>query len=239
MTSKCGSHSSTKDCQTSIIGMVDLLTIIRTTRFGLKKKGTLRNDQKEFKSNLCASPFVVSKKHTIMVLGYYSMRKMNMKTEHASQPMKEKPPCPQNQSEGNSKPERDPNGAKRYMQGVDKQSICNGQNGMNPINHACLLSSLPLNPNLNGMSSHPNGIGPALKKVDEESQKSEESRKGPDTLGVSKPHDIPSETSPSQPNEASPSHVPNRVSKNILQGCILPSWTRRSRPPTLTKIPPT
>ena len=135
-----------------------------------------------------------------------------MKARHASQLMEEEPPFPQNQSE----PERDPNGAKRYMQGANKQSICNSQNGMNPIDYSCPLSSLPLNPDLNGMSSCPNGIELDLKEVDEESQKSEESGKGLDTLGVSKPRDIPSETSPSQPNEASPPHVPDRVSKNIV-----------------------
>ena len=87
---------------------------------------------------------------------------------------------------------------------------------MNPIDYACPLSSLPLNPDLNGMSSCPNGIELALKEVDEESQKSVELGKGLDTLGVSKPRDIPSETSPGQPNEASPPHVPDRVSNNIV-----------------------
>ena len=57
----------------------------------IESEGTLRNDQKEFGSSLCAPPFVVSKKKTIMVSGYFSTRKMNNKARHASQPMEEEP----------------------------------------------------------------------------------------------------------------------------------------------------
>ena len=175
----------------------------------------------------------------MVVLCHYSTRKMNIKVGPASQPMEEELPTPQNQYKDNFEPERDPNGVESYIQGVVKQSMCNGQNGMNPIDHACPVLSLPLNPKLNGMSSCLNGIESVLKEVDEASQKSEESGKGPDTLGVSKPRDIPNETSPSQPSEAPSPHVPNRVSKNIGQGRVLPSWTRRSKPATLSEIPPT
>ena len=59
------------------------------------------------------------------------------------------------------------------------------------------------------------------------------------TLGLSKSRDSLSETNPSQPSEASLPHVPDRVSKNNIQERALPSWTRRSRPQTLTEIPPT
>lgn len=69
--------------------------------------------------------------------------------------------------------------------------------------------------------------------------KSERSGKSPDSTGVSKSHDSLSETNPSQPNEASHPHVFDRVSKINLQGRVLPSWTRKSRPPTLNEIPPT
>ncbi|XP_030970617.1 uncharacterized protein LOC115990998 [Quercus lobata] len=58
----------------------------------IESEGTLRNDQKEFGSSLRAPPFVVSKKKTIMVSGYFSTRKMNNKARHASQPMEEEPP---------------------------------------------------------------------------------------------------------------------------------------------------
>lgn len=52
--------------------------------------------------------------------------------------------------------------------------------------------------------------------------------------------DFLSEMSPSQPNEASPPYVLDRVlKKNNMQGHVLPSWTCISRPPTLTETPPT
>ena len=46
----------------------------RDYKIWIESKGTLRNDQKEFGSSLHASPFVVSKKNTIMVPGYYLVR---------------------------------------------------------------------------------------------------------------------------------------------------------------------
>lgn len=65
--------------------------------------------------------------------------------------MEEEQPDLQNQSGGNSKLECDLNGSERYRQGAVTHSMCNSQNGINPIDHACLVSSLPLNSNLNGM----------------------------------------------------------------------------------------
>ena len=96
---------------------------------------------------------MVSKKNTIVVPGYYSTRKMSMKAEQTSQPMEEEQLDLQNQSNGNSEPEHDPNGSVRFRQGAVTHSMCNGNNGINPTDHACPISSLPLNPNLNGMSS--------------------------------------------------------------------------------------
>ena len=61
----------------------------RDGEFWIESEGTLRNDQKEFGPSLRAPPFVVSKKNTIVVPGYYSMRKMSMKARQTSQPMEE------------------------------------------------------------------------------------------------------------------------------------------------------
>ena len=125
-------------------------------------------------------------------------------------------PDSQNQSNGNSESECDPNGSEHYRQGAVKHSMCNSQNGINPIDHACSVSSLHLNSNLNRMSSCPNGIESVLKEANEEPQKSVKSDNNPYTIGVSKPCDTLSETSPGKPNEASPPHMPDRVSKNKM-----------------------
>ena len=45
----------------------------------IESEGTLRNDQKEFGPCLRAPPFLVFRKNTIVVPGYYSTRKMSMK----------------------------------------------------------------------------------------------------------------------------------------------------------------
>lgn len=109
---------------------------------------------------------------------------------------------------------------------------------MNPINHAGSVFSLPLTPTINGMSSCPKGIGLVLKAVSEEPQKLEGSGNGL-ALGVSKPCDNPSDSSPRQLNKSTTSHMTDRVSQNIKQGRILPSWTSRNRPATPSEIPPT
>ena len=189
----------------------------------IESEGTLRNDQKEFGPSLHAPPFVVSKKNTIMVPGYYFMRKMSMKAEQTSQPMEEEQLDPQNQSNGNSEPKHDPNDSVCFRQGAVTHSMCNGNNRINPTDHACLISSLPLNPNLNGMSSCSKRIDPVLNEMNEEPQKSERSGMSLDTIGLLKSRDSLSETNPSQPNEASPPHVPDRVSQRNVQGRILPS----------------
>ena len=75
--------------------------------------------------------------------------------------------------------------------------MCNGNKGINPTDHACSVSLLPLNPNLNGMSSCSKGIDSVLNERNEESQKSERSGLSPDTLGLSKSRDSLKETSPS------------------------------------------
>ncbi|XP_023891985.2 uncharacterized protein LOC112003988 [Quercus suber] len=64
----------------------------RDCEIWIESEGTLRNDQKEFGPSLRAPPFVVSKKNTIVVPGYYSTRKMSMKTGQTSQPMEEEQP---------------------------------------------------------------------------------------------------------------------------------------------------
>ena len=110
---------------------------------------------------------------------------------------------------------------------------------MNSINHASLDFSLPLTPTINGMSSYPKDIDLILKAVNEEPHKSKGSRKGPDTLWVSKPRDNPSDSSLGQLNDLTTSHVTDRVSQKIGQGRVLPSWTSRNRPTTLSKILPT
>ena len=162
-----------------------------------------------------------------------------MKAEQTSQPMEEEQLDPQNQSNGNSEPKHDPNDSVCFRQGAVTHSMCNGNNRINPTDHASLISSLPLNPNLNGMSSCSKRIDPVLNEMNEEPQKSERSGMSLDTIGLLKSRDSLSETNPSQPNEASPPHVPDRVSQKNVQGRILPSWTRRSRPPTVIEIPPT
>ena len=190
----------------------------------IESEGTLRNDQKEFGPCLRAPPFLVFRKNTMVVPSYYSTRKMSMKAGQTSQPMEE---------------EHNPNGSVRFRQGTVTHSMCNGNKGINPTDHACSVSSLPLNPNLNGISSCSKGIDSVLNERNEESQKSERSGLSPDTLGLSKSRDLLKETSPSQPNEAFPPHVPDRASQKIVQGRILPSWTRINRPPTVLEIPPT
>ena len=82
-------------------------------------------------------------------------------------------------------------------------------------------------------------IDSILNEMNEEPQKSERSRMSLDTIGLSKSCDSLSEPNLSQPNEASPPHVPDRVSQKNVQGRILPSWTCRSRQPTVIEIPPT
>ena len=153
--------------------------------------------------------------------------------------MEEEQLDPQNQSGGNSEPEHNPNGSVRFRQGAVTHSMCNGNNGINPTNHACPVSSLPLNPYLNKMSSYTNGFDSVLNERNEEPQKSERSRMSPDTIGLSKSRDSLSETNPSQPNEASYPHVLDRVSQKNVQGRILPFWTYRSRPSTVFEISPT
>lgn len=105
------------------------------------------------------------------------------------------------------------------------------------INHAGPECSLPLTPTINGISNCPKEIDSAVKAQNDEPQKFEESGKGPDTFGVSKPRDNPSDSSPSQLNDLAP-HVINKASLNRGQGRVLPSWTRRNRPATLSEIPP-
>ena len=153
--------------------------------------------------------------------------------------MEEEQLDPQNQSGGNFELKHDPNGSVRFRQSVVTHSMSNGSNRINPTDHACLVSSLPLPPNLNGMSSYSKGIDLVLNEMNKEPQKSERSGMSPDTIGLSKSHDSLSETNPSQPNEASPPHVSNRVSQKNAQGCILPSWTHRRKPPTVIEISPT
>ena len=148
----------------------------------IESEGTLRNDQKEFGPCLRAPPFLVFRKNTIVVPGYYSTRKMSMKAGQTSQPMEE---------------EHNPNGSVRFRQGTVTHSMCNGNKGINPTDHACSVSSLPLNPNLNGMSSCSKGIDSVLNERNEESQKSERSGLSPDTFGLSKSRDSLKETSPS------------------------------------------
>ena len=126
----------------------------------------------------------------------------------------------------------------------------NGHKGINPTDHAGPVSSLPLNSNLKGLSSCLNGIESALKESIKESSKSEGAGKSPDTVELSMSRASLSGTTPGQPSEAplphvprQPSaethpHVPDRVSQNIAQGRVLPSWTRRSRPQTTKEITP-
>ena len=64
----------------------------------------------EFGPNLHVPPFVVSKKKSIMVPGFFSTRKMNNKARQASQSREEEPPTQQNQTEKLSKPVHEPTG---------------------------------------------------------------------------------------------------------------------------------
>ena len=194
---------------------------------------------------------MASKKNTIVVSGYYSVRKMRTKAGQTAQPMEEEQPDTQNQSGGNSESEHDSNGSERYRQGVVAHSMGNGQKGINPTDHVGSVSSLPLNSNLNGLPSCLNGIDSILKETIKEPSKSKRSRMSPDTAELSKSRASLSGTNPSQPSEAplphmpsQPSaaplpHVPDKVSQNNFQGRVLPSWTCRSRPQTTTEITPT
>ena len=194
---------------------------------------------------------MASKKNTIVVSGYYSVRKMRTKARQTAQPMEEEQPDTQNQSGGNSESEHDSNGSERYRQGVVAHSMGNGQKGINLTDHVGPVSSLPLNSNLNGLPSCLNGIDSVLKETIKELSKSKRSRMSPDTVELSKSRASLSGTNPSQPSEAplphvprQPSaetlpHVPDRVSQNIAQGRVLPSWTRRSKPQTTNEITPT
>ena len=140
----------------------------RDCEIWIESEGTLRNDQKEFSPSLRAPPFVVSKKNNIVVPGYYSTRKVSMKARQTSPPMEGEQLDLQNQSGGNSEPKHNPNGCERFRQGVVMHSMCNSNNGINPTDHACLVSSLPINPNLNGMSSCSKGIDLVLNEMNEE-----------------------------------------------------------------------
>ena len=62
---------------------------------GNRFQGTVLDSQAicmEFGPNLRAPPFVVSKKKSITVPGFFSMRKMNNKAGQASQSREEEPP---------------------------------------------------------------------------------------------------------------------------------------------------
>ena len=194
---------------------------------------------------------MASKKNTIVVSGYYSVRKMRTKAGQTAQPMEEEQPDTQNQSGGNYESEHDSNSSERYRQGVVAHSMGNGQKGINLTDHVGPVSSLPLNSNLNGLPSCLNGIDSVLKETIKEPSKSKRSRMSPDTAELSKSRASLSGTNPSQPSEAplphmpsQPSaaplpHVPDKVSQNNFQGRVLPSWTCRSRPQTTTEITPT
>ncbi|KAK9987030.1 hypothetical protein SO802_031981 [Lithocarpus litseifolius] len=158
----------------------------RDCEIWIESEGTLKNDQKEFGPSLRSPPFVVSKKNTIVVPGYYSMRKTTMKGRQTSQPMNEEQPDQQNQSGGGTNTKGDPNGSDRYMQGSVTHSMCNSQIGINPCDHACPVSSQPLMSNLNGMSSCPNGNESVFKEMNEVPQKSKRSEMSPDTFGIPK-----------------------------------------------------
>ena len=140
----------------------------RDCEIWIESEGTLRNDQKEFGPSLHAPPFVVSKKNNIVVPSYYSTRKISMKARQTSPPMEGEQLDLQNQSGGNSEPEHNLNGCERFRQGAVTHSMCNSNNGINPTDHACPVSSLPLNPNLNGMSSCSKGIDLVLNEMNEE-----------------------------------------------------------------------
>lgn len=116
----------------------------------------------EFGPNLRVPPFVVSKKKSITVPAFFSMRKMNNKAGQASQSREEKPPTQQNQTEKLSEPVHEPTGepigAERYSQGGDKHSMSNGWSDTNLTNHGSPEFSLPLSPTINGILSCPKGI---------------------------------------------------------------------------------
>uniref|UniRef100_A0A7N2LKW2 DUF4283 domain-containing protein n=1 Tax=Quercus lobata TaxID=97700 RepID=A0A7N2LKW2_QUELO len=159
-----------------------------------------QSDSQVYDGGLHAPPFVVSKKKTITVSGYFSTRKMNNKVGHASQPMEEEPLTQQNQTEKFSEPVHEPigepTGVERYRQGEKTQLLSNGQNEMNPINHVGLEISFPLTPTINEILSCPKDIDTVLNVGNDEPQKSKDSEKGLDTSRVSKPRDNPSVSSP-------------------------------------------
>nr|POE69124.1 hypothetical protein CFP56_70693 [Quercus suber] len=120
----------------------------------------------EFGPNLRAPPFVLLKKKSITVPGFFSSRKMNNKAGQASQSREEEPSTQQNQtkklSESVHEPTDEPIGAERYRQGGDKHSMSNGWSDTNLTNHGSLEFSLPLSPTINGILSYLKGIDTEL-----------------------------------------------------------------------------
>nr|POE70666.1 hypothetical protein CFP56_45773 [Quercus suber] len=127
----------------------------------------------EFGPNLCAPSFVVSKKKSITVPGFFSTRKMNNKAGQASQLREEEPPTQQNQTEKLSEPVHEPTGepigAECYRQGGDKHSMSNGWSDTNLTNHGSPEFSLPLSPTINGILSCPKGIDTELNAGNDDS----------------------------------------------------------------------
>ena len=80
----------------------------------------------EFGPNLHVPSFVVSKKKSITVPGFFSTRKMNNKAGQASPSREEEPPTQQNQTEKLSEPVHELIGVECYRQGGDKHSMSNG-----------------------------------------------------------------------------------------------------------------
>ena len=120
----------------------------------------------EFGPNLRVPPFVVSKKKSIMVPGFFSIRKMNNKAGQASQSMEEEPSTQQNQTkklfELVHEPTGEPIRVEHYRQGRDKHSMSNGWSDTNLTNHGSPEFSLPLSPTINGILSCPKGIDTEL-----------------------------------------------------------------------------
>ena len=109
----------------------------------IESEGSLKADQREFRPELRAQPFVASKKSVISMPRYYATKKKEQRGNFC-QPMEETTlvqPCP----ESTTLQERAKEDHDRYKSG---DSMCNGNSGLKPIKTADPI----ITPVINSMS---------------------------------------------------------------------------------------
>lgn len=186
----------------------------------IDSEGTLKNDQREFGPSLRAQPFVVSKKNTIFVPGFYSTMKKKNCLDKACQAMEEETAAQPHRPTSAIVSEKGSEMEGRFKKGINLQSMHNGNNAPNTINAVIPIIMQSHNSVLNGLlEESTNAEVVSAEELNTYEVADKELKVG----GESVSHEGISKTK---------THVITRASPH--ENHVLPSWTCRSWPGTPT-----